>query len=57
VLSREEFGLVVRNAPLVSIATAARLPEEQHSRYRWASVEEILGDPAVHENTKAYCRA
>jgi colanic acid biosynthesis protein WcaH len=31
-----------------------KLPKEQHSEYRWASVEEILNDPVVHRNTKNY---
>jgi colanic acid biosynthesis protein WcaH len=32
------------------------LPEAQHSAYRWLSDAEVLADPQVHENTKAYCR-
>ena len=32
------------------------LPQTQHTAYRWLSNEEALADPAVHENTKAYCR-
>ena len=31
-------------------------PEKQHAAYRWLSDAEILADPDVHENTKAYCR-
>ena len=30
------------------------LPVEQHSRYRWFTVDELLGAPDVHPNTKAY---
>jgi colanic acid biosynthesis protein WcaH len=29
-------------------------PPDQHSEYRWLTPEEILDDPTVHENTKAY---
>jgi len=32
------------------------LPKEQHSTYRWAVDDEIVADPLVHENAKAYCR-
>ena len=32
------------------------LPKDQHTAYRWMSDAEALGDPEVHENTKAYCR-
>jgi len=31
-------------------------PPEQHSEYRWVSVDGLLGDPLVHDNTKAYFR-
>jgi len=31
-------------------------PPEQHSEYRWLSVEGLLSDPQVHEYTKAYFR-
>ncbi len=31
-----------------------RLEQSQHREYRWCSPEEILADPAVHPNTKAY---
>ncbi len=30
------------------------LPKEQHSQYRWMLPEELLADPQVHPNTKAY---
>jgi colanic acid biosynthesis protein WcaH len=30
------------------------LPNDQHSAYRWMTKQEILEDPAIHENTKAY---
>jgi colanic acid biosynthesis protein WcaH len=30
------------------------LPPDQHSEYRWLTKEEILADPTVHANTKAY---
>ena len=39
----------------IALAGAVRnLPKEQHSEYRWASVDEILTDPMVHRNTKNY---
>lgn len=31
-------------------------PLEQHSEYRWLSVDALLDDPSVHEYTKAYFR-
>jgi len=31
-------------------------PPEQHSEYRWLSVEALLADPQVHEYSKAYFR-
>ncbi|MDB5978820.1 MAG: hypothetical protein JWR07_5580 [Nevskia sp.] len=31
-------------------------PPEQHSEYRWLSVEALLADPQVHEYTKVYFR-
>ena len=31
-------------------------PPEQHSEYRWLSVEGLLDDPSVHQYTKAYFR-
>ncbi len=34
----------------------AALPDDQHEQYRWFSVAELLADPAVHDNTKAYFR-
>jgi len=30
------------------------LPKEQHARYRWLAVEDLLADESVHHNTKAY---
>jgi len=30
------------------------LPDSQHAAYRWATGVEILADPAVHLNTRAY---
>ena len=33
-----------------------RLPKEQHQSYRWLHAAEILADPTVHENSKAYFR-
>ncbi|MEZ8743225.1 GDP-mannose mannosyl hydrolase [Vibrio sp. 10N.261.49.A5] len=30
------------------------LPMEQHSEYRWWTVDELLSSDMVHENTKAY---
>jgi colanic acid biosynthesis protein WcaH len=40
-----EFQLT---SPLVSP------PPEQHSEYRWLTPQEILDNPTVHKNTKAY---
>jgi len=34
-----------------------QLPLDQHSDYRWFTPEELLADPQVHENTKAYFRS
>ena len=33
-----------------------QLPTDQHEGYRWLTPGEVLADPMVHENTKAYCR-
>ena len=30
------------------------LPDDQHNRYKWFTVDEILNDPDVHLNTKNY---
>jgi colanic acid biosynthesis protein WcaH len=40
----------------LAVASEFRLPTTQHSAYRWLSDTDALADPAVHENTKAYCR-
>jgi colanic acid biosynthesis protein WcaH len=32
----------------------SELPPDQHREYRWFSREQLLKDPRVHENTKAY---
>jgi colanic acid biosynthesis protein WcaH len=32
------------------------LPKDQHGDYAWMPVAELLSDPKVHENTKAYFR-
>jgi colanic acid biosynthesis protein WcaH len=37
-------------------ACAVAPPPEQHSEYRWLAVDALLGDPRVHDNTKAYFR-
>jgi len=29
-------------------------PPDQHANYKWLTIQEILGDPKVHVNTKAY---
>lgn len=34
--------------------TGFKLPSEQHSNYRWASLDEIESDPLIHINTKKY---
>lgn len=39
----------------LSAAQAAALqPDSQHARLRWFSVPELLAEPAVHANTRAY---
>lgn len=38
-------------------ARALSLPDAQHSRYRWMTPEELVGDAAVHPNTRAYFEA
>jgi colanic acid biosynthesis protein WcaH len=40
----------------LQVARFDQLPPEQHSDYRWFAVAELLADPQVHENTKAYFR-
>ncbi len=30
------------------------LPDAQHSRHRWMTVDELVADEAVHPNTRAY---
>jgi colanic acid biosynthesis protein WcaH len=35
---------------------AALTPDEQHSELKWWSVTDLLAEPLVHENTKAYFR-
>lgn len=35
-------------------AAGLSLPEDQHSQYRWAHVADVLADPTVHANTRAY---
>lgn len=30
------------------------LPKEQHAKYRWNTIEQIISDPSVHDNTKLY---
>lgn len=37
-------------------ATTITLPEAQHSRFRWMSLDELMNDPSVHANTRAYFR-
>jgi colanic acid biosynthesis protein WcaH len=51
------------NTHYVVLAFAAGLPpkivltpDEQHSELRWWSVKDLLAEPLVHENTKAYFR-
>lgn len=38
----------------LSVGELANLPDEQHTRYRWFSVEELLANDRVHKHTKAY---
>ena len=35
-------------------ASALELPEGQHEQFEWMAVDEIVGHPAVHQNTQAY---
>jgi colanic acid biosynthesis protein WcaH len=35
-------------------AASLVLPDAQHEEFQWMTVDEILGDAAVHSNTKAY---
>lgn len=53
-----EFGThyVVLAHELAVADGALRLPELQHSQYRWLSDAEVVADDTVHENTKAYAR-
>jgi colanic acid biosynthesis protein WcaH len=32
------------------------LPRDQHAEYAWMSVDDLLANPEVHDNTKAYFR-
>lgn len=43
------LGYALRRAP-----DALALPTGQHARYRWMTAEELLVDPDVHANTRAY---
>jgi len=38
----------------LTVGDLANLPDEQHSGYRWFSIEELLADDRVHKHTKAY---
>lgn len=38
----------------LSVDELPDLPDEQHSGYRWFSVEELRTDDRVHKHTKAY---
>jgi colanic acid biosynthesis protein WcaH len=38
------------------VESLSGLPPQQHSEYRWFTVEELLHDAEVHDNTKAYFR-
>jgi GDP-mannose mannosyl hydrolase len=57
-LERPGFGThyVVLAFELVLDRTELDLTAEQHSDYLWATEKEILQNPHVHENTKAYFR-
>lgn len=39
---------------LQATAASLDLPDGQHAQYRWMHVDEIVDDPAVHLNTRAY---
>jgi colanic acid biosynthesis protein WcaH len=39
-----------------AVAADLPLPDAQHARYRWMNDAELLAEPAVHPNTKAYAR-
>lgn len=32
------------------------LPDDQHGEYRWMTPAQVLTEPDVHKNTRAYCR-
>lgn len=38
----------------LTVGALVALPKEQHCSYKWSSVDELLADPMVHPNTKAY---
>jgi len=40
----------------LTVGGALDPPLEQHSRFRWLAPAALLGDPGVHEYTKAYFR-
>lgn len=45
---------VVLGYRLRQMVELTSLPEAQHTTYRWATPDEILGDASVHANTQAY---
>lgn len=47
---------IVLAAELTLADLPPALPRDQHAEYRWVSVEELLRDPDVHENTKMFFR-
>jgi colanic acid biosynthesis protein WcaH len=56
---REGFGThyITLGYELALTSPPASLPEDQHDDYAWKSPSELLRDPNVHENTKAYFRS
>ncbi len=41
-------------AHALTVAADFQRPDAQHSAWRWMTPEELLADPAVHANTRAY---
>lgn len=38
-------------------STVRLTPDDQHGEMKWWNIESLLGDPEVHENTKAYFKS
>ena len=57
-ISLREFGVIPSSPSFFALArhlsTEELSPDDQHERLLWRSPEELLLDPEVHPNTKAY---